>query len=86
LQKLIKKFGLQGQENEYVQFYPDRAFNDRRYSIDSTKLTELGWEPVVDFDEGLDKTVEWYNKNFNNWSSAESALVPHPILQLSTTY
>ncbi len=40
-------------EVEYVQ---DRAYNDCRYAVDSSKLHALGWRPVVDFDEGLRET------------------------------
>jgi dTDP-glucose 4,6-dehydratase len=39
----------------------DRAGHDLRYAIDATKLTsELGWAPSVTFEEGLEKTVDWY--------------------------
>ena len=34
-----------------------------RYKIDFDNLTELGWKQEVNFDEGLDKTIEWYRKN-----------------------
>jgi dTDP-glucose 4,6-dehydratase len=40
---------------------PDRPGHDRRYVLDWTKIhTELGWEPKVGFDEGLEDTVRWY--------------------------
>lgn len=42
----------------------DRAGHDLRYAIDATKLTrELGWEPSITFEEGLEKTVDWYLAN-----------------------
>jgi dTDP-glucose 4,6-dehydratase len=47
---------------------PDRPGHDRRYLLDSTKLrTELGWEPLVDFDKGISETVEWYANNEAWW-------------------
>jgi dTDP-glucose 4,6-dehydratase len=42
----------------------DRAGHDLRYAIDSSKLQrELGWKPSLRFEEGLEKTVEWYLAN-----------------------
>lgn len=44
------------------EFVEDRPFNDLRYSIDSSKLKELGWEEETSFDDGLDMTIQWYFK------------------------
>jgi dTDP-glucose 4,6-dehydratase len=42
----------------------DRAGHDMRYAIDSTKLqNELGWKPSLQFEEGLELTVDWYLEN-----------------------
>jgi dTDP-glucose 4,6-dehydratase len=42
----------------------DRAGHDLRYAIDATKIkNELGWTPSITFEEGLEKTVEWYLNN-----------------------
>ncbi len=47
-----------------IRFIEDRPGHDRRYSIDSTKLRrDLGWEPKVGFEEGLQATVDWYLGN-----------------------
>ncbi|MGH9128368.1 MAG: dTDP-glucose 4,6-dehydratase [Acidimicrobiales bacterium] len=47
---------------------PDRPGHDRRYLLDSTKLrTELGWEPLVSFADGLADTVAWYGANRQWW-------------------
>ena len=65
---------------KHITFVEDRAFNDLRYQIDSTRLRSLGWEEHVSWEEGLRKTIDWYVKNPNNWSSqlVEAALVAHP--------
>ncbi len=54
--KLLEKYDLKDREEEYIQFYEDRPFNDCCYSIDTTKLNQLGWQPRVSFDAGLTKT------------------------------
>ena len=55
------------QENEdinLITYVTDRAGHDLRYAIDSTKLQkELGWEPNLQFEEGIEKTVRWYLDN-----------------------
>jgi dTDP-glucose 4,6-dehydratase len=78
--KLIDIFGLKDRESEFIDFVEDRPFNDLRYSLNSSKLRELGWRPEIDFDEGLARTILWYKANFNNWNTAETALAPHPSL------
>lgn len=53
-----------GTSEKLITFVTDRAGHDLRYAIDSTKLQkELGWVPSLRFEEGLEKTVEWYLKN-----------------------
>ena len=47
-----------------ITFVTDRAGHDMRYAIDSRKLQrELGWEPTLQFEEGIEKTVRWYLEN-----------------------
>ena len=47
-----------------ITYVTDRAGHDLRYAIDSTKLhEELGWEPSLQFEEGIEKTVRWYLDN-----------------------
>jgi len=56
-----------GTNEKLITFVTDRAGHDLRYAIDATKLkNDLGWVPSVTFEEGLDKTVDWYLNN-NNW-------------------
>jgi dTDP-glucose 4,6-dehydratase len=54
---------LAGADPELVEFVTDRPGHDRRYSLSSEKLRGLRWEPRVHFDEGLERTVRWYQDN-----------------------
>ena len=60
-----KKLGrADGESAKLISFVTDRAGHDLRYAIDSTKLQrELGWTPSLQFEEGLEKTVDWYLNN-----------------------
>lgn len=60
-----KKLGRsEGTSEQLITFVKDRAGHDLRYAIDSTKLqNELGWKPSLQFEEGLEKTVDWYLTN-----------------------
>ena len=51
----------------------DRPGHDRRYSLDTTKLRELGWRPRVPFERGLQETVEWYRANEWWWRPIKEA-------------
>ncbi len=54
----------EGEDMDLITFVTDRAGHDLRYAIDSTKLQkELGWEPSLQFEEGIEKTVKWYLDN-----------------------
>lgn len=51
----------EGYSDELITFVTDRKGHDMRYAIDSRKLQrELGWEPSLQFEEGIEKTVRWY--------------------------
>ncbi|MDQ3192614.1 MAG: dTDP-glucose 4,6-dehydratase [Bacteroidota bacterium] len=53
-----------GSSSKLITFVKDRAGHDMRYAIDSSKLqNELGWTPSVTFEQGLEKTVDWYLQN-----------------------
>jgi dTDP-glucose 4,6-dehydratase len=59
----------QGTSAGLITFVKDRAGHDLRYAIDSSKLQkELGWKPSLQFEEGLEKTVDWYLSN-EEWLS-----------------
>jgi dTDP-glucose 4,6-dehydratase len=60
-EKLDRKPGTSA---ELITYVTDRAGHDLRYAIDSSKLQrELGWTPSLQFEEGLEKTVDWYLQN-----------------------
>ncbi|WP_420384904.1 dTDP-glucose 4,6-dehydratase [Roseivirga sp.] len=54
----------EGESRKLITFVKDRAGHDKRYAIDASKIKdELGWEPSLQFEEGLEKTVDWYLDN-----------------------
>ena len=60
-----KKLGREpGTSEKLISYVTDRPGHDLRYAIDATKLNkELGWKPSLQFEEGLEKTVDWYLQN-----------------------
>ncbi|HPG40519.1 MAG TPA: dTDP-glucose 4,6-dehydratase [bacterium] len=65
LQKLDKPASL-------ITWVTDRPGHDRRYSLDTNKLTALGWKPQYDFDSALTKTINWYKDNTLWWSKIKT--------------
>ncbi|MGH3024786.1 MAG: dTDP-glucose 4,6-dehydratase [Gaiellaceae bacterium] len=63
---------LTGADPGLVRHVTDRAGHDRRYSLDSSKLRALGWEPRRDFEDGLAETVAWYRDNRAWWEPIKS--------------
>ena len=54
----------EGSSLDLITYVTDRLGHDARYAIDSTKLQrELGWEPSLQFEEGIERTVRWYLDN-----------------------
>ncbi len=58
-----KLLGLLGHGEEMVTYVTDRLGHDRRYSVDITKITALGWSRERSLDEALEATVDWYRDN-----------------------
>lgn len=73
---LLDEYGFN--YKKFIEFTKDRAFNDKRYHIDNTKLQKFGWYPMVDFIEGLRKTILWYKENPSYFGDIKNILVPHP--------
>lgn len=67
---LLEKLGV---GEEMIEFVKDREGHDHMYAVDSTKLREeLGWEPQVSFEEGVDKTIAWYKEHEEWWKPLKS--------------
>ncbi|MCC7520103.1 MAG: dTDP-glucose 4,6-dehydratase [Flavobacteriaceae bacterium] len=66
--KMDVKLGKpEGTSVQLITYVKDRAGHDRRYAIDNTKIqTELRWKPEMTFEEGLEKTIDWYLQN-SDW-------------------
>jgi dTDP-glucose 4,6-dehydratase len=60
-----RKLGrAEGDSEKLITYVQDRAGHDMRYAIDSTKLqNDLGWKPSLQFEEGIEKTIDWYLAN-----------------------
>jgi dTDP-glucose 4,6-dehydratase len=60
-----RKLGrTEGESAKLITYVKDRAGHDKRYAIDATKINqELGWKPSLQFEEGLEKTIDWYLDN-----------------------
>ncbi|MCK0144118.1 dTDP-glucose 4,6-dehydratase [Arenibacter sp. F26102] len=74
--KMDEKLGRSpGESERLITFVKDRPGHDLRYAIDASKIKrELGWEPSVTFEKGLEKTIDWYSTNeqwLNNVTSGK---------------
>lgn len=47
--------------DNHIEYIKDREFNDKRYYISNEKLKSLGWKQTIDFNEGINKCIEWYS-------------------------
>ena len=63
---------LTGADRSLIRHVEDRAGHDRRYSLDTSKLRALGWEPRKRFEDGIAETVAWYLSNRSWWEPIKS--------------
>lgn len=62
-----------GKPHSLIRFVADRPGHDRRYAIDFSKIErELGWRPTVSFEEGIDRTIEWYQTHREWWKKIKT--------------
>jgi dTDP-glucose 4,6-dehydratase len=60
-------------DSSHIEFVEDRKGHDFRYSVDWSKIhTELGYVPIIDFEEGLSATIDWYRENQAWWKPLKS--------------
>ena len=64
---------LCGRDESFIRYVDDRLGHDRRYSLDTAKIEELGWSATRDMDEALAATVEWYRENRWWWTPLKEA-------------
>ena len=57
-----------GKPAEMIELVEDRPGHDFRYSLDSSRIRQLGWKPQRDVNEALRETVDWYMKNESRWN------------------
>jgi len=66
---ILKELGLDEKMIEYVK---DRPGHDFRYSLNCEKIKKLGWQPRVNWSEGLSRTIKWYRENGDWWQKIKS--------------
>jgi dTDP-glucose 4,6-dehydratase len=70
IKKILK---IMGEDESLIEYVKDRPGHDRRYAVDWSKIqNELGWKPLHDFDEWLEKTITWYKENENWWKDVKT--------------
>ena len=76
VQIVHKILEIMGKSNDLIEFVEDRPGHDQRYSLDSSKIkNELGWSTKINFEEGIRKTIEWYEKNFSYYESISNEIL-----------
>ena len=80
---LDRKLGrADGESASLITYIRDRPGHDRRYAIDASKLkNELGWMPSITFEEGLEKTVDWYLANDKWLENVTSGAYEHYYIE-----
>ena len=61
-----------GKDESSIEYVKDRLGHDRRYSINSDKLQNLGWHPKFEFEDAMNRTIQWYKDNENWWKHLKS--------------
>ena len=71
---------IMGKSEDLIEFVEDRPGHDYRYSMNSNKISkEMGWKSKTSFDEGIQKTIDWYLNNEEIWKDLiPNALNPTP--------
>ena len=76
LEIVNKILEIMGKSSDLIEFVEDRPGHDQRYSLDSSKIkNEFGWSTKINFEEGLRKTIEWYEKNFSYYESISNEIL-----------
>jgi dTDP-glucose 4,6-dehydratase len=81
LAKKIIRLLKREEPEDWIEYVPDRAFNDSRYYLTFDKLTKLGWKPKYTLDDALPEVIKWYKETdiVSHWSDhALVALQAHP--------
>ena len=71
---IVKKvLSILGKPESIISFVADRPGHDRRYAIDASRIRkDLGWKPSVTFEQGIEKTVQWYLENEKWWRKLQN--------------
>ena len=73
---VTKILEIMDKSNDLIEFVDDRPGHDLRYSLDSRKiLDELQWKNNLSFEEGLDKTIDWYLENSESFNSISPQVI-----------
>jgi len=78
LEVVHKILAILNKDKSLIKFVEDRPGHDMRYSLDYSKICELGWQPRYDFDEGIELTVKWYVENEWWWQPLIDERMLHP--------
>jgi dTDP-glucose 4,6-dehydratase len=71
---ILARFGLTcDAAQDRIEYVADRPGHDLRYSVDTTRIRDLGWEPANGFDDALDATIAWYRANEAWWRPLKAA-------------
>ena len=76
LEIVNKILEIMGKSSDLIEFVEDRPGHDQRYSLDSSKIkNKFGWSTKINFEEGLRKTIEWYEQNFRYYESISNEIL-----------